>query len=64
MLEIVDYVTDHYGLPVVTYDLQRDGDPPYLVASAKKARQQLGWVPMYSDLATIVDSAYKWYTKV
>ena len=64
VLEIVDYVTDHYGLPVVTYDLQRDGDPPYLVASAKKARQQLGWVPMYSDLATIVDSAYKWYTKV
>jgi UDP-glucose 4-epimerase len=64
VLEIVDYVTDHYGLPVVTYDLQRHGDPPYLVASAKKARQQLGWVPMYSDLATIVDSAYKWYTKV
>ena len=59
--EIVDYVMEHYGLPFVNYGEHRWGDPAELVADATKAREQLGWIPEYSDIATIIDSAYKWY---
>jgi|APCry1669191860_1035381.scaffolds.fasta_scaffold05070_4 UDP-glucose-4-epimerase GalE len=63
VLEIANYVNEKYGLPAVNYESKRMGDPPYLVASAKKARQQLGWEPHHSDISTIIDSAYKWYTQ-
>ncbi len=37
---------------------RRPGDPARLVASISKAREQLGWRPTASDLATIVASAW------
>jgi len=61
--QIVDYVVDHYGLPFVNYGERRPGDPDALVADATQAKNLLGWEPKYSNIATIVDSAYKWYTK-
>jgi len=61
--EIVDYVVDKYGLPFVNYGQQRMGDPAKLVADAELANVELGWKPEYSDIATIIDSAYKWYTR-
>jgi len=61
--EIVDYVVEHYGLPFVNYGEHRWGDPAELVADATKAREQLGWTPEYSDINTIIDSAYKWYSR-
>lgn len=39
---------------------RRAGDPPVLVASARKARELLGWVPTKSDLETIIGSAWRW----
>lgn len=39
----------------------REGDPPVLVASAVKARQQLGWQPQRSDIDTIVRDAWRWH---
>jgi UDP-glucose 4-epimerase len=59
--EIVDYVVEHYGLPFVNYGPTRQGDPAELVADATEAREKLGWEPEYSDIETIIDSAYKWY---
>ena len=44
-----------------TYGPRRDGDPPVLVASAAKAREQLGWNPCRSDIATIIDHAWRWH---
>lgn len=61
--EIVDYVVDKYGLPFVNYGPKRMGDPANLVADAELARVELGWKPEYSDIATIIDTAYKWYTR-
>jgi UDP-glucose 4-epimerase len=43
---------------------RRAGDPPVLVADAKKAKEILGWSPQYADLETIVTSAWKWHQKV
>lgn len=40
---------------------RRHGDPPVLVADPTRAREVLGFVPKYSDLATIIGSAYRWH---
>ncbi|MFD1436154.1 UDP-glucose 4-epimerase GalE [Kroppenstedtia eburnea] len=39
---------------------RRPGDPAVLVASAEKARAELGWNPRHRDLDEIVASAWKW----
>jgi UDP-arabinose 4-epimerase len=43
---------------------RRAGDPPLLVADPSAARQQLGFETVYSDLSTIVKSAWAWHQKV
>jgi UDP-glucose-4-epimerase GalE len=40
---------------------RRPGDPPVLVADARRATEHLGWVPRLSDLETIVESALRWH---
>lgn len=60
---VVDYVNDNYGLKFVKYGDRRDGDPAALVANSTRAQSELGWTPNYSSLQTIVDTAYKWYTR-
>ncbi len=39
---------------------RRDGDPARLVADSTLARKQLGWMPRYTALATIIEHAWKW----
>ena len=60
--QIVDYVAGRYGLPFVNYGERRLGDPDELVADPHLAWDLLGWEAYYSDIETIIDSAYKWYT--
>lgn len=38
---------------------RRPGDPPVLVANAEKAQIDLGWLPRYTSLGTIVEHAWK-----
>jgi UDP-glucose-4-epimerase GalE len=40
---------------------RRPGDPAVLVANAEKIRRELGWVPHYSELRPIVETAWKWH---
>ena len=40
---------------------RRTGDPPSLVADPGRAADLLGWRPQYSDLDTIVQTAWKWH---
>jgi len=40
---------------------RRAGDPPELVADAGKAASVLNWVPEFSDLDTIVETAWRWH---
>ena len=40
---------------------RRPGDPPVLVASAEKAKAELGWQPKVTSLEEIVDSAWRWH---
>ena len=40
---------------------RRAGDPPVLVANADKIRRELGWQPHYTDLRSIVETAWNWH---
>lgn len=40
---------------------RREGDPPELVADARLAREVLGWQPKYTDIESIVASAWQWH---
>lgn len=42
---------------------RREGDAEELVADSKKIKEELGFSPRYSDLSTIVESAWKWHIK-
>lgn len=42
---------------------RRPGDPPELVADIGGAARLLGWTPGRSDIATIVDDAWRWYRR-
>lgn len=44
----------------VTESARRAGDPPQLVAAARRIRDTLGWTPRHEDLAGIVATALAW----
>lgn len=59
--EVINAVEKVTGNKVkVEYGLRRAGDPARLIADATKARMQLGWNPVFSDLETIVQHAWDW----
>ncbi|HZO91328.1 MAG TPA: UDP-glucose 4-epimerase GalE [Chthonomonadaceae bacterium] len=39
---------------------RRAGDPPRLVASATKAKTELGWEPRFQNLEAIIETAWNW----
>lgn len=41
---------------------RRAGDPPELVADARRAGQVLGWRPQYADIESIVRTAWRWHS--
>lgn len=47
----------------VTMADRRAGDPAKLVGSSKKAQKVLGWKPIYEEIDTIVEHAWKWHEK-
>ena len=42
---------------------RRKGDVPYLVASYKKAKEELGWEPKYKNLREIIETAWNWHKR-
>jgi UDP-glucose-4-epimerase GalE len=40
---------------------RREGDPAALFASNARIRRELGWVPRFAALETIVDTAWRWH---
>ena len=59
--EVIDTARAVTGrdIPVIESE-RRPGDPARLVADSTRARQELGWRPAYSDLATIIEHAWRW----
>ena len=62
--EVIETVKKVSGRKIAAVDLpRRPGDPARLVASSEKIREELGWIPKYPDLETIVETAYQWHKK-
>ena len=40
---------------------RRAGDPPVLIASSDKIKNELGWIPKHTGLDSIISSAWKWH---
>lgn len=61
VLEVIRAVEKISGLSV-PYSLgpRRPGDPAVLIASGAKIRHETGWSPRYSDLESVVSSAWRW----
>ena len=59
--EVIDAAERVTGCMVrVAEGSRRSGDPAMLVADATLAREELGWLPIYSDLDTIIAHAWQW----
>jgi len=59
--EVIDAVRRVTGHPIPCVEsARRPGDPAVLVASPAKIKRELGWMPKYSALDTIIESAWKW----
>jgi UDP-glucose-4-epimerase GalE len=61
VIEEIAKVTGH-RIPLIAGE-PRPGDPPVLTADARLARERFDIVPTRSDLATIIDSAWRWHQK-
>ena len=59
MIEVARKVTGH-PIPAEVAG-RRPGDPAVLVASSKKAIEELGWVPKHPSLEEIIESAWMWH---
>ena len=42
---------------------RRAGDPAVLIAGSETIRKELGWIPQYPDLRSIIQSAWNWHVK-
>ena len=62
--EIVEMVEKVSGKKInVKYSERRPGDADELVADTEKIKSELGFTPKYSDLETIVKTAWAWHSK-
>jgi UDP-glucose 4-epimerase len=62
--EVIDTCERVAGRKIPTVERpRRPGDPPRLVASARKAMEELGWQPRYPKLKDIVATAWDWHCR-
>ncbi|MBB5336314.1 UDP-glucose 4-epimerase GalE [Pectinatus brassicae] len=60
--EMIDAAKKATGLDIkVITGKRRPGDPAQLVASSEKAERVLGWQPHYTDMESIISTAWKWH---
>lgn len=62
--EVIDTIRKVTKRKITTIESpRRPGDPARLVASSEKIKKELGWVPKYPELETIVETAWQWHRK-
>ena len=63
--EVLAAVEKANGAPLnISEQPRRAGDPPELIAVAKRVREVLGWSPQFDDLDTIVKTSLEWERKI
>jgi len=61
--EVVDVASKVTGREIgVAEEGRRAGDPPVLVASSQRAREELGWKPRFPELGQIIETAWRWHS--
>ena len=61
-LEVLEMIKKISGVDfAISIEARRPGDPVRLIAKAEKIKKELGWQAQYSDLETIVKSAWQWH---
>jgi UDP-glucose 4-epimerase len=61
VMEVIETARKVTGKRIPTrIEGRRAGDPPKLVADARKAKKVLGWKPAMSDLSTILRTQWEW----
>ena len=59
--EVIEAAQDVTGREIpIRVGPRRAGDPPTLVASSAKIKEELGWQPRYENLEVIIESAWRW----
>jgi len=62
VLEIIDAVQKFCGKTLnIRMEKKRPGEPGILTADLKAAQNLLQWTPQYSELSTLISSAWKWH---
>ncbi|MFA5026111.1 MAG: UDP-glucose 4-epimerase GalE [Candidatus Shapirobacteria bacterium] len=62
--EVIDAVKKVTGKEFTVSEVERRaGDPPILIATSEKIRNELGWNPKYTEIEEIVATAWKWHQK-
>lgn len=63
-LEVIRMIEKVGKLKIYTeFTDPRPGDPPIIYADCDKAKKELQFWPKYSDLKTIIETAYKWHIR-
>ncbi|MNG29170.1 UDP-glucose 4-epimerase [compost metagenome] len=64
MQQVIDTARRVTGRDIyISEAARRAGDPPRLVADARRANSLLGWQPQYNTLEQIVTHAWEWEKK-
>jgi len=62
--EVIEMVRKVSGRTIKVWEeTRRAGDPDQLVADPTRIKTELGFEPKYSDLESIVETAWKWHSK-
>jgi UDP-glucose 4-epimerase len=62
--EVIDMVKKISGVDFpITINERRPGDVAETVADTSKIKEELGFAPQYSDLETIIKTAWEWHTR-
>jgi UDP-glucose 4-epimerase len=63
VIDIIDTAKEVTGKKIETViEKRRLGDPAVLVASSKKAKDELNWNPKFTKLSNIIETAWNWHT--
>jgi len=61
--EVIETCREVTGHPIpAVVAARRAGDAPQLIADSTLAQKTLGWVPQYTNLADIVETAWRWHS--
>ncbi len=62
VLQVIEAAGNVIGRDIAyTVEAPRAGDPPILVSDARQAGEILGWQPVYTDIESIIATAWHWH---